>query len=149
MSSVLLLVQFASQNVALFCGALFAGAATYVTLVEHPAMDEGGAGLADSYILASHPRPAVFQASFGVAGALAAMLAGFCGADPWWAGGAAVLGTGVVLHVTRVLPLARQVADLDRSDVKGAQALVLRMARLHALVALAGLAALCVFILRA
>jgi hypothetical protein len=149
MSSLLLLVQFASLNVALFCGALFAGAATYVTLVEHPAMDEGGTRLADSYILASHPRPAVFQASFGVAGALAAILTGFCGGGPWWIGGGALLGAGVALHVTRVLPLAQQVADLDRSDIEGARALILRMARLHALVALAGLAALCVFILRA
>jgi len=76
MSSTLLLVQFSCQNVALFCCALFAGAATYVSLVEHPAMEEGGTELADAYVLASHPRPAIFQTSFGVIGSLTAILAG-------------------------------------------------------------------------
>src|SRR5207302_8759409 len=47
MTSTILLLQFASQNIALFCCALFAGAATYVSLVEHPAADEAGTELAD------------------------------------------------------------------------------------------------------
>src|SRR2546426_8519541 len=59
MTSTLLLVQFASQNIALFCCALFAGAATYVSLVEHPRLDEGEAELADTTLVASHPRPAI------------------------------------------------------------------------------------------
>jgi len=60
MDSTLLLLQFTSQNIALFCCALFAGAATYVSLVEHPAMTEGGAKLASTYLLTSHPRTVVF-----------------------------------------------------------------------------------------
>src|SRR2546427_13019534 len=84
-----LLVQFASQNIALFCCALFAGAATYVSLVEHPRLDEGEAELADTTLLASHPRPAIFQAALGVVGSLAALLAGSAAGATWWLAGGA------------------------------------------------------------
>src|SRR5258708_13177456 len=95
MTSTVLLVQFASQNVALFCCALFAGAATYVSLVGHPAMDEGGTELADTHVLASHPRPAIFQASLGVIGSLSPMLAGSAGGAMWGvAGGRGVRAAG-------------------------------------------------------
>src|SRR2546421_12566296 len=77
MTSTLLLAQFAAQNIALFCCALFAGAATYVSLVEHPKLDADAAELADTTVVGSHPRPAIFQAALGVVGSLAAMLAGW------------------------------------------------------------------------
>src|SRR3989454_10634363 len=98
MTSTLLLVQFASQNIALFCCALFAGAATYVSLVEHPRLDEGEAELADTTLLASHPRPAIFQAALGVVGSLAAMLAGSTAGAVWWLAGGAGLWAGGVLQ---------------------------------------------------
>src|SRR5207247_5473206 len=96
MTSTLLLVQFASQNIALFCCALFAGAATYLSLVEHPRLDEGEAELADTTLLASHPRPAIFQAALGVVGSLAAMLAGSAAGATWWLAGGAVLGAAAL-----------------------------------------------------
>src|SRR2546422_10501381 len=96
MTSTLLLVQFASQNIALFCCALFAGAATYVSLVEHPRLDEGEAELADTTLVASHPRPAIFQAALGVVGSLAAMLAGSAAGAMWWLAGGAGFGGGGV-----------------------------------------------------
>src|SRR2546425_4157448 len=105
MTSTLLLVQFASQNIALFCCALFAGAATYVSLVEHPRLDEGEAELADTTLLASHPRPAIFQAALGVVGSLAAMLAGSAAGAVWWLAGGAGLGAAGVWEGVSVLPL--------------------------------------------
>src|SRR2546427_3608418 len=105
MTSTLLLAQFAAQNIALFCCALFAGAATYVSLVEHPKLDEGEAELADTIVLASHPRPAIFQAALGVVGSLAAMLAGSAAGAVWWLAGGAVLGAGGVLEGVAGVPL--------------------------------------------
>src|SRR2546422_2575208 len=105
MTSTLLLVQFASQNIALFCCALFAGAATYVSLVEHPRLDEGEAELADTTLLASHPRPAIFQAALGVVGSLAAMLAGSTAGAMWWLAGGAGLGAAAVWQGVAGLPL--------------------------------------------
>jgi hypothetical protein len=150
MTSTLPLVQFASQNVALFCCALFAGAATYVSLVEHPRLDEGGADLADTSVLASHPRPAVFQASLGVIGALAAMLAGSAGGAMWWLAGGTVLGAAALLQVFAVLPLTRRLAEIEpRSDPKSAAQIITRLAKLHAALSLAALASLFMFIMKA
>src|SRR3989454_10991838 len=105
-----LLVQFASQNIALFCCALFAGAATYVSLVEHPRLDEGEAELADTTLVAAHPRPAIFQAALGVVGSLAAMLAGSAAGAMWWLAGGAVLGAAAVWQGFAVLPLVRRLS---------------------------------------
>lgn len=147
MSSILLLVQFASQNVALFCCALFAGAATYVSLVEHPAMEEGGTELADAYILASHPRPAIFQASFGVVGALAGILAGLAGGAIWWLAAGAILGAAALLQLFAVLPLTRRLDEIDlRADPKGALLVISRLTKLHAGLTLAALVALALLI---
>ncbi|HXM83802.1 MAG TPA: hypothetical protein VN929_17995 [Burkholderiales bacterium] len=150
MSSTLLLVQFASQNVALFCCALFAGAATYVSLVEHPAMDEGGTELADTYVLASHPRPAIFQTSFGVIGSLAAMLAGLAGGTIWWLAGGMVLGAAALLQLLAVMPLTRRFTEIDaRADPKSAAQMIARLVKLHATLSLAALASLFMFIAKA
>src|SRR5256885_8108438 len=108
MTSTLLLAQFAAQNIALFCCALFAGAATYVSLVEHPKLDADAAELADTTVVGSHPRPAIFQAALGVVGSLAAMLAGSAAGATWWlAGGAGVRGAGLLAGVG-VPPLLRR-----------------------------------------
>jgi hypothetical protein len=150
MTSTLLLVQFASQNIALFCCALFAGAATYVSLVGHPTMDEGGTELADTHVLASHPRPAIFQAFLSAIGSLAAMLAGSAGGAMWWLAGGTVLGAAALLQVFAVLPLTRRLGEIEpRSDPKSAAQIIARLAKLHAALSLAALASLFMFIMKA
>ncbi len=150
MTSTLLLVQFASQNIALFCCALFAGAATYVSLVEHPAMDEGAMELADTSVPAAHPRPAIFQACLGVIGSLAAMLAGSAGGAMWWLAGGTVLGAAAALQVFAVLPLTRRLSGIEpRADPKNAAQMIARLAKLHAALSLAALAALFMLITKA
>jgi hypothetical protein len=150
MTSTLLLVQFAAQNIALFCCALFAGAATYVSLVEHPTLDEDGTDLADTFVLASHPRPAIFQAAFGIIGSLAAMLAGAAGAALWWLAGGTVLGAAALLQLFEVLPLTRRLAGIEpRSDPKAVAQMIARLAKLRAGLSLAALAALFMLITKA
>ena len=147
MSSTLLLLQFTSQNFALFCGALFAGAATYVSLVEHPTMTEGGLKLEGIYLLTSHPRPVVFQTFFGTVGSLSGILAGLTGGSIWWSAGGAVLAAVTLLQVFAVMPLSRRILAIDpQSDIRHAAPLFEKLARLHAVQCLAGLAALFVFI---
>ena len=145
---MLLLVQFASQNIALFCGALYAGAATYVCLVEYPAVMAGGAELADAYALMAHPRPVVLKASFGAVGALAALLAGVAGDSLWWFAGGVLLGAAAALEVAVVMPLVRHCLDIDaRANVFAAEQLFRRLLRLHAALSLAGLGSLSILIL--
>jgi hypothetical protein len=150
MTSTMLLLQFASQNIALFCCALFAGAATYVSLVEHPATDEAGTELADISVRAAHPKPAIFQAFLGVIGSLAAMLAGSTGGAMWWLAGGTVLGAAALLQVFAVLPLTRRLAGIEpRADPKNAAQMIARLAKLHAALSLAALAALFMLITKA
>lgn len=147
MTSMLLLVQFASQNVAFFCCALFAGAATYISLVEHPTVVGGGTKLLDAYILASHPRPAILQGCFGLIGSVAGMLAGLAGGAIWWLAGGIVLGAAALLHVFVVMPLTRRCLDIDpRVDPKNAVQVFAKLVKLHAALSLAGLASLFMFI---
>jgi hypothetical protein len=150
MTSTLLLVQFASQNIALFCCALFAGAATYVSLVEHATMEEGASGLGDTSVRTSHSKPAIFQASLGVIGALAAMLAGLAGGAMWWLAGGTLLGAAALLQVFAVLPLTRRLAGIEpRADPKNAAQMIARLGKLHAALSLAALAALFMLITKA
>jgi hypothetical protein len=150
MTSTLLLVQFASQNIALFCCALFAGAATYVSLVEHPNLDAGAAELTDTTVVGSHPRPAIFQAALGIIGSLAAMLAGSAAGAVWWLAGGTVLGAAALLQVFAVLPLTRRLTGREgRADPRSAVQIMARLAKLHAALSLAALAALFMFIMKA
>ena len=150
MASTLLLVQFAAQNIALFCCALFAGAATYVSLVEQPATDEAGMELADISVRAAHPKPAIFQGFLGVIGSLAAIFAGSAAGAMWWLAGGMVLGAAASLQVFAVLPLTRRLAGIEpRADPKNAAQMIARLAKLHAALSLAALAALFMLITKA
>jgi hypothetical protein len=113
-------------------------------------MDEGGTGLPDTRVLASHPKPAIFQASLGVIGAVAAMLAGSAGGAMWWLAGGTVLGAAAALQVFAVLPLTRRLAGIEpRADPKAAAQMMARLAKLHAALSLAALAALFMLITKA
>jgi hypothetical protein len=102
MTSTLLLVQFASQNVALFCCALFAGAA------------------------------------------------GAAGGAMWWLAGGTVLGAAAALQVFAVRPLTRRLPGIEpRADPQYAAEVIARLAKLHAALSLAALAALFMLITKA
>jgi len=79
------------ELIALLCTGFFAGAAIYISLVEHPARLECGPALAITEFGPSYRRAAVMQASLAVVGCLAAVAA--------WAQGSAtaVLVAGLLL----------------------------------------------------
>lgn len=149
MQSTLLLIQFASQNIALFCCALFAGAATYVSLVEYPTVVEGGRELTGTYTLLAQPRPIFFQTSFAVIGSAAGISAGVTGNAAWWLAGGVVLGIAALLHLFVVMPETRRLIETSESgDPKVRESMSLgRLAGLHAMQSIAGLACLFMFIM--
>lgn len=150
MNSTFLMIQAISQNVALCCAALFAGSSIYISLVEDPATSFGGTEFASNYILWAHPRPAVFQASFAAIAGLAGILTGLVGGAVWWGIGGVILIGAALLHVFVVIPETRHLRDADpKADPQRATRLLARLARLHAVSSLAGLAALFIFIMRA
>jgi hypothetical protein len=121
---------------------LFAGAAIYITAVEHPARLACGNALALRQFAPSYQRAAVMQASLAVLGALAGIAA-------WW------LGSGVAfllsaLTIAAVVPFTLLVilptnarllsGDLDPESQEAAR-LLRRWGHLHAARSAAGMAA--------
>jgi hypothetical protein len=128
--------------VALLTAGIFAGAALYVSLVEHPARIECGAALALAEFRPSYRRGAVMQATLAAVGCLA-------GAAGWaWGGGVTMLIAGLLLAaiiaftLVVILPTNTRLLDpaLDSRSPEAATLLV-RWGRLHALRTAAGVLA--------
>lgn len=149
MNAAILMLQAISQDIAIFFCALFAGGSVYISLVEDPATAKGGVQMAGAYLVTAHPRPAIIQTIFATAGALAGLLAGLAGGAVWWAAGGAILGFASILQLVRVIPLVRTVAGAGPdAEPEWLSAQLGNLARLHAALSLAGLAALFAFIMK-
>jgi len=128
-----------AELIALLAAGLFAGAAVYVTLVEHPARLECSIALALAEFRPSYRRGAIMQASLAALGGAAAAVA-------WLQHGhMAVLIAGLFLGgmipftLIVILPTNKRLLapDLD-SERAEAMALLARWGRLHAVRSLAG-----------
>jgi uncharacterized membrane protein len=136
------------ELIATFCTALFAGAALYINLVEHPARLEAGPAAAVQEWRPSYRRATVLQASLALAGLLAAVGAWFEGR------GAAVLIAGLALGsvvpftLVIIFPTNRRLSNpaLDTGSAEAA-ALLARWNRLHAVRSAAALIALVILLL--
>ncbi len=121
------------EIIAIVCAGLFAGAAIYITFVEHPARMECGTAMAATEFVPSYRRATVMQASLAAVGFLAALTAWLRG------GGLPVLFAGVMLGLVIpftlivIMPTNQRLLDpaLDRGSSEAA-ALLSRWGRLHA-----------------
>jgi hypothetical protein len=148
MREILILVETISGYFALFSCALFAGAATYVSLVERPAIAKGGGHLASAYLLFSQPRPTIFQTSFAAIGGLGGILAGWASSNPWWAAGGIILSGAALFNLWIIAPQARNLQfDRDGFDPDLDEKLN-RLSRLYGLQSIAGLGALFIYIVK-
>ncbi len=121
------------ELIALLCTGLFAGAAIYVTLVEHPARVGCGPVLAIAEFRPSYRRGAFMQAglaSIGCVAALAAFTQGR-GAPVLVAG--LLLGAAILFTLIVILPTNRRLLDprLDPLTAESAT-LLARWGHLHA-----------------
>ena len=131
---------------ATICAALFAGAAVYVNLVEHPARMITGPAAALRQWRPSYHRATVMQASLAVLGALAGLAAWLSGEGRSWLVGGLLLGAVVPFTLIVVLPTNRRLEDLDpEADPALATLLLARWARLHGVRSVLSLAALVIF----
>jgi hypothetical protein len=121
------------ELVALLCTGLFAGAAIYVSLVEHPARLECGPALAIAQFGPSYRRGAVMQASLAVVGCLAAVAGWTQGSATSVLIAGLLLGAAVPFTLIAILPTNKRLLDagLDRGSPEAA-ALLARWGRLHA-----------------
>jgi hypothetical protein len=115
------------------CAGLFAGAAIYVNLVEHPARLSCGIELALTEFAPSYRRGTVMQASLALAGCALAIAAWAYGHDGIVLMAGLLLGSVVPFTLIVILPTNKQLLDpqLDPSAPRMAE-LLARWGRLHA-----------------
>jgi uncharacterized membrane protein len=127
---------------------LFAGAALYINLAEHPARMECGTALAATVFGPSYKRAAVMQAALAV-------VASACGVACWLLSGSALWILGAVLiflvipfTLIVIFPTNKQLLDsgLDRNSGR-AHELLVRWGKLHAVRTVASLTATAVFLI--
>jgi hypothetical protein len=115
------------------CAGVFAGAAIYVNLVEHPARLSCGTELAVREFAPSYRRGTVMQASLALAGCALAVGAWAYSHDGEVLIGGLLLGSVVPFTLIAILPTNKQLMDpnLDARSPRAADLLV-RWGRLHA-----------------
>jgi hypothetical protein len=124
--------QIAKFVAVLACG-LFAGAAAYVSLVEHPARMECGVELAATEFPPSYRRGTIMQATLAALGLLASVAAWLTGATFWWLVAGIMLGAVIPFTLFVILPTNRLLLSptLERRSVE-AERLLARWGVLHA-----------------
>lgn len=113
---------------------LFAGAALYVTLVEHPARMECGLEVATTEFPRSYRRGASLQAPLAAIGCAGAILLWANGATWLWLVAGITLGSAIPLTLLVIAPTNRRLLDptLDRHS-ESAHQLLVRWGWLHAI----------------
>jgi uncharacterized membrane protein len=121
------------ELLATLCAGLFAGAAIYITFVEHPARLECGTDLAATEFGPSYRRATLMQASLAAVGLLAALVAWAQGRGVGVLIGGLLLGLVIPFTLVVILPTNQLLLDpgLDRGSAEAA-ALLARWGRLHA-----------------
>ena len=105
----------------LACG-IFAGAAIYVSAVEHPARVSCGTELALREFAPSYRRAAIMQASLAIVGCLSGAVGGWLRNDSASIVAALLLGSVVVFTVAVILPTNKRLLDpaLDAASAAAA-----------------------------
>jgi len=143
------MLQATSRLLATLCCGLFAGAALYVTLVEHPARMSLAPAIAVAQFVPSYQRAAVMQAILATAGFVFAMTAWWNGASGWWLFGGSVLA--LVIPFTMLIVIPTNEALLDPSTLASADEtarLLARWGSLHAVRTFLSVVALVIFLYR-
>jgi hypothetical protein len=121
------------ELLAVLCAGLFAGAAMYLTVVEHPARMSCGTRLAVTEFAPSYRRATFMQASLAAVGSLSAIAAWLMAAPAVWLIGGLLLGGVMPFTIFAILPTNKRLLDpsLDKDSQLAGQ-LLGRWGRLHA-----------------
>lgn len=121
------------EALATLCAGLFAGAAIYITFVEHPARLECGTALAATEFGPSYRRATLMQASLAAVGLGAALVAWELGRGVAVLIGGLLLGVVIPFTLVVILPTNKRLLDprLDRDSAEAA-GLLARWGQLHA-----------------
>ena len=143
-------IQQVAKLVAILSCGLFAGAAIYINLVEHPARLECGTELAVTEFGPSYRRAAVMQASLAAIGLVCAIGAWLAGAGVSWLIGGILLGSVIPFTLVVIMPTNKQLLapTLDKESAE-ARELLSRWGKLHAVRSVLSGLALVIFLVSA
>ena len=136
------------EVIATLCTGLFAGAAIYVNLVEHPARLETGTAVAVKEWRPSYRRGTMMQASLAVAASVASVGAWLQGRGTLVLIAGVLIGLVVPFTLIVIFPTNKQLSDssLDVESTKAA-GLLDKWNRLHAVRSAVALCALVILLL--
>lgn len=113
---------------------LFAGAAIYINLVEHPARLQCGTLIALREFAPSYKRATVMQASFAVFSFFTATGAWLMGSNVWWMIGGVIMLSVMPFTLLAILPTNKQLLDPGlEMNLDLARELLNRWGKLHAI----------------
>lgn len=137
-----------AQAVATVCAGLFAGAAVYISVAEHPARLACGTSLAATVFGPSYRRAAVMQASLAIIGTVAGVIAWLSEGGQVWLWASAFLSFVVPFTLLAIMPTNKRLLDpaLPR-DSPEAQALLVKWGHLHAVRSASGVASFILFVI--
>src|SRR5262245_58045229 len=135
------------ELVAILAAGLFAGAAVYINLVEHPARVQCGTELAVAEFGPSYHRATFLQVSLAITGLAAGAAAWVSGSRLGWLVGRVALGSVIPFTLLVIFPTNKKLLDpaLDRTSQLTSD-LLDRWARLHAVRSVLGLGAFVLFV---
>ncbi len=136
-----------AETIATLSSGLFAGAAVYINLVEHPARMETGIRPALTEFAPSYKRATVTQVSLAAAGFLSALAAWRSRSDARWLIGGGLLVAVIPFTALVILPTNKKLLDpATADDLDLAEELLTRWGRLHAVRSVLSLASLLIFL---
>ncbi|WP_454753774.1 DUF1772 domain-containing protein [Cupriavidus necator] len=122
----------ALQMIAAFAAMLFAGAALYVNVVEHPARMVLETRSAAQQWAPSYKRATLMQAPLALVSLLSGVMAWLLGASIWWFAAALLIGSVVPYTLLVVMPINHKILESDRDLSSGeTRELLQKWARLH------------------
>ena len=136
-----------AQFIASLCSFIFAGAAIYINMVEHPARMACGTTLAATVWAPSYKRATLMQAPLALLSFFAGISAWLLGAGGWWLTGALLIGLVIPFTFLVIMPTNQQLLTPGR-DLASAEtrALLVKWAQLHAVRSVLSTAAALIFL---
>lgn len=121
-----------AQLIATLCCTLFAGAALYINLAEHPARLGCGTRIAATVWAPSYHRATMMQAPLAILSCLAGIAAWLAGGNPLWAAGALLIGLVIPVTFIVIMPVNKQLLSAGRDlDSPETRSLLNKWGKLH------------------
>lgn len=136
-----------AELLATACAGIFAGAAIYINVAQHPAALELGTATAVRFFSPVYRRAALMQAGLAIVGSLASLPAWWSSSCTWWLIGGALLAAVVPFTLLVIMPVNDRLKSpaLDPGSPEAAE-LLARWGRLHGVRSIASLLAFLVFL---